>query len=147
MKNLLQNYTEREREQYLQKGLWLQFGRLRCQTILERRTRDSNHKQILKKTVASLSYSPSELPILHGKMKQIQIYQTLSVTYILEQQQSLFLIPFRFSRNGRNISYRHANRYHSTSRSTSGQISAYFGVFRPFRPISENFGRYQILAL
>ena len=60
---------EREREKYLQKGLWLQFGRLRCQTILGRRTRDSNHKQILKKTVASLSYSSSELPILHGKMK------------------------------------------------------------------------------
>ena len=48
----------------------------------------------------------------------------------------LLLIPFRFGWNGRNISYRHENRYHNTPHSTSDQISAYFGVFQPFRPIS-----------
>ena len=58
---------EREREKYLQMGLWWQSGRLRCETILGRRTRDGNHKQILKKTVPSLPYSSSELPILQEK--------------------------------------------------------------------------------
>ena len=70
MKNLLQNTErerEREREKYLQMGLWWQSGRLRCETILGRRTRDGNHKQILKKTVPSLPYSSSELPILQEK--------------------------------------------------------------------------------
>ena len=45
----------------------------------------------------------------------------------------LLLIPFR---SGQNISYRHENRYHNTPHSTSDQISAYFGVFQPFWPIS-----------
>ena len=48
----------------------------------------------------------------------------------------LLLIPFYSCRNGHNISYRHENRYHNTPHSTSDQISSYFGVFRPFRPIS-----------
>ena len=48
----------------------------------------------------------------------------------------LLLIPFRSGWNGRNISYRHENRYHNTPHSTSDQISAYFGVFQPFWPIS-----------
>ena len=62
--------------------------------------------------------------------------------YILETMKykfsiSLLLIPFR---PGWNISYRHANRYHNTLCSTSGQISAYFGLFRPFQPILLLFG-------
>ena len=64
--------------------------------------------------------------------------------YILETMKykfsiSLLLILFRSSRNGRNISYQHANRYHNTLCSTSSQISAYFGLFQPFQPISVNF--------
>ena len=45
----------------------------------------------------------------------------------------MLLIPFH---SGRNISYRHEDRYHNTPHSTSNQILAYFGVFWPFRPIS-----------
>ena len=47
----------------------------------------------------------------------------------------LLLILFRSCRNGQNISFWHENRYHNTPHSTSNQISAYFGVFQPFRPI------------
>ena len=52
---------------------------------------------------------------------------------MLIHYKSLLLIPFH---SGRNISYRHEDRYHNTPHSTSNQISAYFGVFWPFRPIS-----------
>ena len=48
---------------------------------------------------------------------------------------TLLLIPFRSGRNGRNFSYRYANRYRNTPRSTSGQISGRFGPFWSFRPI------------
>ena len=48
----------------------------------------------------------------------------------------LLLISFCSGRNGQNILYRHENRYHNTPHSTSDQISAYFGVFQPFLPIS-----------
>ena len=47
--------------------------------------------------------------------------------------------PFRSGRNGRKISYRHANRYEAPLCSTSAKISAcfgHFGLFRPFRPVS-----------
>ena len=43
----------------------------------------------------------------------------------------MLLIPSCFGQNGRNISYRYANRYNNNLRSTSGKISAYFGSFRP----------------
>ncbi len=44
--------------------------------------------------------------------------------------------PFRFGRNGRKISYRHANRYESPPCSTSAKILACSGLFLPFRPVS-----------
>ena len=53
-----------------------------------------------------------------------------------QNSEPLLLIPFRFGRNGRNFSYRYANWYRNTPRSTSGQISGHFGPFRSFRPIS-----------
>ena len=39
----------------------------------------------------------------------------------------MLYIPFRFGRNGRKISYRHANRYEALPCSTSTKISACFG--------------------
>ena len=53
----------------------------------------------------------------------------------------LLLIPFRSGRNGQSFSYRYANRYQNTPRSTSGQISGRFKPFRSFQTISANFGR------
>jgi hypothetical protein len=41
--------------------------------------------------------------------------------------------PFRSGRNGRKISYRHANWYESPPCSTSAKISACSGLFLPFR--------------
>ena len=46
----------------------------------------------------------------------------------------LLLIPFCFGRNSWNFSYRYANWYWNTPRSTSGQISGRFGPFRSFWP-------------
>uniref|UniRef100_A0A2N9G4P2 Uncharacterized protein n=1 Tax=Fagus sylvatica TaxID=28930 RepID=A0A2N9G4P2_FAGSY len=51
---------------------------------------------------------------------------------------SVLYNPFRSGRNGRKISYRHANRYESPLCSTSAKISACSG---PFRPVSARFGR------
>jgi hypothetical protein len=48
----------------------------------------------------------------------------------------MLYISFRSSRNGRKISYRHANRYEAPPCSTSAKISACFGLFLPFRPFS-----------
>ena len=48
--------------------------------------------------------------------------------------------PFRSGRNGRKISYRHANRYEAPLRSTSAKISARSGPFRPFQPVPACFG-------
>ena len=53
----------------------------------------------------------------------------------------MLYIPFRSGRNGRKISYRQANRYEAPPCSTSAKISACFGLFRPFRPVSACFGR------
>ena len=50
---------------------------------------------------------------------------------------SLLLILFR---SGQNFSYRYANRYQNTPRSTSGKILGRFRTFRSFRTISANFG-------
>ena len=44
-------------------------------------------------------------------------------------------IPFRSDRNGRKISYRHANRYEAPPCSTSAKISACFDRFGLFRPV------------
>jgi hypothetical protein len=44
---------------------------------------------------------------------------------------SMLYIPFRSGRNGRKISYRHANWYEAPPCSTSAKISACFGLFRP----------------
>ena len=54
---------------------------------------------------------------------------------VLSQEWSLpmLLILCCFGQNGWNISYRYANWYENTSRSTLDQISAY--LFRLFRPI------------
>jgi hypothetical protein len=41
----------------------------------------------------------------------------------------MLYIPFRFGRNGRKISYWHANRYEAPPCSTSPKISACFGRF------------------
>jgi hypothetical protein len=43
----------------------------------------------------------------------------------------MLYIPFRFGRNGRKISYWHANWYEAPPCSTSAKISACFGLFRP----------------
>ena len=47
----------------------------------------------------------------------------------------MLYIPFRSGRNGRKISYRHANRYEAPLCSTSAKISACFGHFGLFRPV------------
>ena len=56
----------------------------------------------------------------------------------------LLLILFHSSRNGWNFSYRNANWYRNTPRSTSSQISVRFGPFRSFRKIPANSSRYWI---
>ena len=68
-----------------------------------------------------------------GMHTHVRVPKTMKYKFSI----SLLLIPFR---PGWNISYRHANRYHNTLCSTSGQISAYFGLFRPFQPILLLFG-------
>ena len=67
--------------------------------------------------------------------------------------QPKLLIPFRSDRNGRNISYRYANRYEVISHFTSNKISGCFRSFREFRGVSVNtgwdghFGRYIFLEI
>ena len=72
-----------------------------------------------------------------GMHTHVRVPETMKYKFFI----SLLLILLRSNRNGRNISYRHANRYHNTLCSTSGQISAYFGPFWPFQPISVNFSQ------
>ena len=48
----------------------------------------------------------------------------------------MLYIPFRSGRNGRKISYRHANRYEAPPCSTSAKISACFDGFGLFQPVS-----------
>ena len=54
----------------------------------------------------------------------------------LRDLQPVLYNPFRSGRNGRKISYRHANRYESPLCSTSAKISACSDLFRPFRLVS-----------
>ena len=69
-------------------------------------------------------------------------------TLITGMSISQLYIPFRSGRNGRNISYRYANRYETTPYSTSGKISACFGPFRPVYVIwPEYFLGFYILFL
>ena len=48
----------------------------------------------------------------------------------------MLYIPFHSGRNGRKISYRHANRYKAPPCSTSAKISVCFGLFWPFQLVS-----------
>ena len=71
-------------------------------------------------------------------MSMTHIEQEMSDPLNISLLKSLLLIPFRSGRNSRNFSYRYANWYRNTPRSTSGQISGRFG---PFRKIPANSGR------
>ena len=55
-------------------------------------------------------------------------------------------ISFCSSRNGRNFSYRHANRNSNTLYSTSNSILPHSDSFRPFQSVLANFGQNSLFA-